>query len=65
MNKSPNEQRLEELRQEYAELEMQLRALKARENHLKRTMERIEGAITVLEEILQEAVKNPPYNKQP
>lgn len=54
------ENRLATLRHEYAEGEKQLKILKEREAELSRTMIRINGAINVLEEILQETKKDAP-----
>lgn len=52
-NASPRiEQRLADLRQEYEAGQTQLRALEQRTRDLQNTMQRITGAITVLEELL-------------
>lgn len=52
------EQRLRELRSEYAAGEEQLRALDARRIQLEQTMMRISGAIQILEELMAEQSKH-------
>lgn len=48
------QKRLAELKQEHAAGEQQLKALEDRAVELRNTMARIDGAIQVLEELLQE-----------
>jgi hypothetical protein len=54
MDKDRINQRLDDLRREYAEGETQLRALDERKAALQQTLYRIAGAIQVLEEMLAE-----------
>ncbi len=48
------QKRLAELQQEHAAGEQQLKALEDRANDLRNTLARIDGAIQVLEELLQQ-----------
>jgi chromosome segregation ATPase len=54
------EQRLAELRHEYEAGQTQMRALEQRTRELQNTMQRIAGAIAVLEEMLIEERANRP-----
>lgn len=47
-------ERIAELKQQHTQGEEQLRHLEQRKNDLQQTLLRISGAITVLEEVLQE-----------
>lgn len=47
-------ERIAELKQQHTQGEEQLRYLEQRKNDLQQTLLRISGAITVLEEVLQE-----------
>jgi predicted nucleic acid-binding Zn-ribbon protein len=54
------DQRLRNLREEYRLGEEQLRALEERKRELQNTLQRISGAIQVLEELLREEQKAAP-----